>query len=177
MGKQVFVCLFFIASYVYGYNTLQVKLVKQKIKAKEYINTSRCDFRGADLSNLDFSGGQHGGAIFSTPKKKSKVGGIVSIPGQRTKLTNCNFSNSSLFSTSFEEAILTGSNFSGADIQFANFSGADLTGAKFDNIPQKISDTAIFCGATMPDGTKCTGTSWTDKTGKIKLLCHCPKKK
>lgn len=178
MNKNIVVLsLLQLSCYIHGYNTLHVEILKNNIKNKQVINASRCDFRGAGdlLKGINVSGGQLSGAMFSMPTKKADVGGIISIPGQKTDLTGANFSKTSLVSTNFADTVLKKVNFAGADIQYANFTGADLTGAVFTNVQN--AEFASFCGATMPDGSVCNGTSWTNKSKKVTLYCNCPKKK
>lgn len=176
--KKIGVLLLFVVSTfcIHGYNKLHVQMLQNVISNKKVINASRCDFRGTGtlLKGLNFSNGQLSGAIFSTPTKTSKVGGIVSIPNQKSDLTSSNFSSCSLISTDFSGAILKNANFTGADLSYANFAGADLTGAIFIGVQN--ADLATFCGAIMPDGSVCNGTSWTDRSAKITMYCNCPKK-
>lgn len=177
--KKIGLLLFFVvsSSYIHSYNKLHVQMLQNAIRNKKRINASRCDFRGTGtlLKGLNFSNGQLSGAIFSTPTKTSKVGGIVSIPDQKSDLTGANFSSCSLISTDFAGAILKDVHFTDADLSYANFAGADLTGAIFTGV-QNI-ELAIFCGAIMPDGSVCNGTSWTDRSEKITIYCNCPQKK
>ena len=158
------------------YNQLHVEILKQLIKNKKTVNISRCDFRGAGnlLKAINVSNGQVSGATFAMPTAQSNVGGIISIPNQKTDLTNANFSNCMAISTDFSNTILKNAKFIGTDIQYSNFSNADLTGAKFTNV--KNAEFATFCGAIMPDGSTCNGQSWTNKSKTVTLYCNCPKK-
>ncbi len=181
MKKQIVICIFGIISNMHGYSIVQVNAVKKRASAstRQYINASRIDGRGADLSGINVSsvaGAQKNkfdGANFSTPTKPSKASGIVSIPGAKTNLQNSNFTNTSCVSTNFQGALLQGANFSGANIEYANFSGANLIGANFNNV--EYADAAIFCGAIMPDGNVCNSGTWS--SAGVTLQCHCPKKK
>ncbi|MBI2352874.1 pentapeptide repeat-containing protein [Candidatus Dependentiae bacterium] len=179
--RWLVIVLTMINSFIVSYNKYHISILKDILAQKKMINVSGCDFRGTDsvgaysLREVDLSGGQISGALFSMPTKESNVDGIVSIPNQKSDLTGSKFKNAECVSTDFSNAILRKSNFNGANIAGANFSGADLTGAKFKKV--KNARTAVFCGATMPDGTKCTGTTWKNKSKSVTLYCNCPQKK
>jgi uncharacterized protein YjbI with pentapeptide repeats len=178
MKKFLMILAVGFCSIAYPYNVQHVALFKKKIAKKEgNINVSQCDFRGAGdkLKGIKCPGAQLSGATFAMSKKKSVIGGIVSIPNQKTDLTGANFSNSVCVSTDFSDATLHGVNFTGADLSYANFTGADLTSAIFKNV--KNVELATFCGATMPDGSGCSGGLWQNKSKSITLYCNCPKKK
>lgn len=167
-----------VSSVVFTYNKQHVSLLKNKLaKGSSIINVSRCDFRGAGslLKGIQCPGAQLSGATFAMSTQKAIVGGIVSIPNQKTDLTGSNFSNSSCVSTDFSNAILQNVNFTGADLSFANFSNANLTGAVFNNV--KNIEYATFCGATMPDGSSCNHGMWQNQSKSITLYCNCPKQK
>lgn len=156
-----------------AYNPHQIQLLQKAVKPA---NISGCDFRGAGalLQGIDFSNAIAGNVNFDTCSKITGILFLKEVLGQKTDLTSVNFSNANLRSASFKGAILTGANFSGADLSFANFAQANLTNVVFKGAIG--IETAVFCGATMPDGSsKCTGKSWTSKNGQV-FLCQCPKK-
>lgn len=174
MKKELlFVIVTIMSSSLYSYNKIHVQKVKTKASNKEYINASRCDFRGADMSDLELSGSQLSGANFGIAKKAAKSAGIISIPGQKTNLSGANLSNAALVSAEFKGANLQKANLSGANVLNANFTDADLTGANIDGLEH--GQYAVFCGAIMPDGTQFTGKTWKSKSGQL-LYAHCPKK-
>lgn len=182
MNKKWVVSFWMLFShYFYGYNKLHIKTLKKFIANKQTVNASRCDFRGTEnkgdfsLQRINCSGAQLSGALFSMPTKESTVGGIVSIPNQKSDLTGAKFSGATCISTDFSNTILKNTDFSNADISYANFAGADLTGATFKNAQNVV--TAVFCGATMPDGSKCNGSSWQNRSKTVTLYCNCPKQK
>lgn len=165
-----------ISTVLLGYNKQHIALLKNRLATSgSVINVSRCDFRGAGtlLKGIQCPGAQLSGATFAMSTQKAIVGGIISIPNQKTDVSGSNFSNSSCVSTDFSDAILQNVNFTGADLSFANFSNADLTGAVFDNV--KNVEYAIFCGATMPDGSSCNNGMWQNQAKSISLYCNCPK--
>lgn len=167
-------CLFYALS-LQAYNARHVDQVLQIQKQKQSINASRCDFRGIGdaFKGLNFSGMQFSGALFDTVSDAANPApSLVQIAGQKSDLTNVNFSNASLVSTSFQGAVLQKVNFAGADISYANFAGADLTGAKLDGAQN--ASLALFCGAIMPDGTKPTSDTWTSPSGKVFYLRCSP---
>ncbi|MFA5998906.1 MAG: pentapeptide repeat-containing protein [Candidatus Babeliales bacterium] len=174
---KLLICIFAMLTVfnVEAYNPYQIKVLKQQIaQGVKKINVSGADFRGSggfDASNahlslkgINLSNAQLSGAAFNTPTKPASSPFLTHTIGQQTDLTKANFSNALLVSTNFAGAILQGANFAGTDIMFANFAGADLTGANLKGV--KNMATAVFCGATMPDGTICSGAS-----------CGCPAKK
>lgn len=142
--------------------------------AKELpITASGCDFRGsaALLKNVNFINAQISGALFNANgTDETPAVGTVKIPGQTTDLSGLNFSGASCVSTGFKGTILRRAIFDNADICYADFTGADLRGAKLDKA-QNVS-LARFDGAIMPDGTKCTGKTWTSASGRV-FYCHC----
>lgn len=166
-----------LSSFVCAYNKQQVSLLKKNLANKNVINVSRCDFRGAGslLKGIKCPGAQLSGANFAMSTQKAIVGGIISIPNQKTDLTGSDFSNSSCVSTDFSNATLKNVNFTGADLSYANFNKADLTGAIFTNA--KNAQLATFCGAIMPDGSFCNNGMWQNKSKSITLYCNCPKQK
>lgn len=152
---------------VEAYNHHQIAVLKKQIaQGVKKINASGADFRGAGilLKGINLSNAQLSGAAFNTPTKVAESPFLTQVIGQKTDLTKANFSKAGLVSTNFGGAILKGANFNGADISFANFAEADLTGANLKGALNRSS--AVFCGATMPDGTTCSGAS-----------CDCPAKK
>lgn len=167
--KQLIKILFLIFSMpLFSYNPQHVKALQQAVKNKEFINCSRCDFRGVGslLKGLNLQNAQLSGALFSTVASATNPKpNLIEIPNQNCDLSGVSFFNAALVSTSFEGANLSGASFYGADIAYANFYGANLTGAKLDGAIN--SELALFCNATMPDGTKPTGTTWTSKKGKV----------
>lgn len=164
-------------SVFYAYNKQHVALLKKFLVNNSVVNISRCDFRGAGslLKGISCSGGQLSGATFAMSTQKAVVGGIISVPNQKTDLTGSNFSNSVCVSVDFSNTILKNVNFSGADLLYANFSNADLTGAIFTNVQN--AELAIFCGAIMPDGSSCSNGIWQNQSKSITLYCNCPKQK
>ena len=158
-----------------AYNPHQIKLLKKDASGGKSINISGCDFRGAGtlLLGIDFSNAIAGNANFDACSKVTGILFLTEVLGQKTDLTGSNFSGANLRSASLKGAILTGANFSGADVSFANFAQANLTNAIFAGATGVA--TAVFCGATMPDGSICSGKSWTSKKGQV-FLCQCPKK-
>ncbi len=167
--------LLLLHSVVVGYNSFHIDIVRYQSSKGLLKNVSGCDFRGAGslLQGVNFANVQMSGVLFCPCKKQSDVAGVECTPNQVTDLTGINFSGATLVNANFIDAILKGTDFSGADIMYANFSGADLTGAKLDDAVN--ATTAIFCNATMPNGSQCSQKSWTSKSGKV-FLCHCPKK-
>lgn len=167
MKHLKFLILFFFTSLV-AYNPQHVKSLQFMIKNKEFINCSGCDFRGAGslLKGLKLNGAQLSGAMFSqVPAATNPKPNLIEVANQICDLSNADFFNATLVSTSFEGAKLTNANFYGADVAYANFANADLTGAKLDGAIN--CELALFCGATMPDGTKPTEATWTSKKGKV----------
>jgi uncharacterized protein YjbI with pentapeptide repeats len=158
-----------------AYNSHHIALLKQAVAQRKPINISGCDFRGATtlLQGIDFSNAIAGNVNCDTCSKITGILFLTEVLGQKTDLTGSNFSGANLRSASFKGAILTGANFSGADVSFANFAQANLTTAVFTGATG--IETAVFCGATMPDGSICSGKSWTSKKGQL-FLCQCPKK-
>lgn len=165
----------------YGYNKFHITTLKDLIAKKQTANASGCDFRGTEskgnfsLKRINLSGLQLSGALFSMPTKESTVGGIVSIPNQKSDLTGAKFYGSICISTDFSDTILKNADFSNADISYANFARTDLTGAQFKGAQNVV--TAVFCGATMPDGSKCNGSSWQNRSKTVTLYCNCPTQK
>ena len=155
-----------------AYNEQHLASLQKAVKNETFVNCSRCDFRGvgSKLSGfLNLKGAQLSGAMFSTVAAATNPKPIlIEIPGQNCDLSDANFFNATLVSTSFDGAKLTNANFDGADIAYASFAGADLTGAKLDGAIN--CELALFCGATMPDGTKPTGSTWTSKKNKVFYL-------
>ena len=168
------VSLIIMSSKLVSYNTLHLEKVQAMAASNSYINASRCDFRGADMAGIQLANSQLSGANFGTPKKNAKTAGIISIPGQKTDLSGANLSNAKLVSAELGGANLQKANLSGANVLNANFTGADLTGANIDGMIH--GQYAVFCGATMPDGTKFSQKTWKSKSGQL-LYSHCPKKK
>lgn len=158
----------------YPYVKSHVNSIKERAAQKEIVNAANVDCRGADLSGIYLVDSQLSGANFGFAKKKSKTSGVISIPGQKTDLSNANLSGSICVSTNFAKANLQKANLSGARLRNADFSGADLTGASLDNVIE--CEYAVFCGTTMPDGKKLTSKTWKSKSGQV-FYAHCPKKK
>lgn len=173
MKLVIKIIVLFCSVQLFSYNLQHAQKLKTMVSTGTNVNASHCDFRGLGdfFQGLNFTGMQLTGTLFgpisAAPTLQSF---LVQIPGQVSDLSNCNFKNATLVSTSFESAILHKANFNGADIAYANFSNADLTGAKLDKALN--ADLALFCGATMPDGTIPTGSTWTSKSGKVFQL-HC----
>ena len=166
-----FLCMSCVAQ---GYNSYQVAQLKKPVAAGSSVTISGCDFRGAgkELLGISFAGVIAGMANFDQCTQATKLPGLIEVVGQVTDLTGANFQRAVLCSASFKNAILKNVNFTDADISYVNFSNADLTGALLD---QAIGyENAVFCGATMPDGTKCSNGSWVSKVGKT-FTCQCPK--
>lgn len=159
----------------HAYNPQHVQKLQQAVQAQEFVNASRCDFRGLGtlLVGVDLSGAQHCGALFdSLPSVIDPKPCLVEVAGQASDLSNVNFSNATLRSTSFKNAILKGANFAGADICYADFTGADLTGAV--GLDKALNERlALFCNTTMPDGTKPTGATWTDSSSEKVFYMRC----
>lgn len=163
---KILLCTYFAV--LGAYNPQHVKILKTMIKNKKFINCSRCDFRGTGdlLKGLKFNSAQFSGAMFSkVPAATNPKPNLIEIANKICDLSNADFFNATLVSTSFEGANLSNANFYGADVAYANFANADLTGAKLDGAIN--CELALFCGATMPDGTKPTGSIWTSKKGKV----------
>jgi len=168
----LFVCM---SSLVLPYNQMHVSTV-QTTKVQPIV-ASGCDFRGAGslLQKVNFVGAQLSGALFNANgQEETPAAGTIKIPGQTTDLSGVNFSGAICVSTSFKKTVLRGAIFDNADIMYADFTGADLRNAKLDKAINV--SLARFDGATMPDGTKCTGTTWQSASGKV-FYCHCSPKK
>jgi uncharacterized protein YjbI with pentapeptide repeats len=168
MKQIIKILLFTYCTSLGAYNPQHVASLQKMVKNKEFINCSRCDFRGTGslLKGLKLHSAQLSGAMFSqVPAATNPKPVLIEIPGQNCDLSNVDFFNATLVSTSFDGANLSNANFYGADVAYANFAGANLTGAKLDGAIN--CELALFCGATMPDGTKPTGSTWTSKKGKI----------
>jgi len=173
MQKQLLWISLFLSIQIFSYNINHVKKITEKIKNKQLINASRCDFRGvgSQFKGFDFSGAQLSGALFNIVNDNPTViSGTILIVGQNSDLSGCNFSQAILISTGFQGANLMNTIFDEADIDFVDFTNANLKGAKLDKA--KNIETANFCGATMPDGSKCTGASWKSVAG-TEIYCHC----
>lgn len=162
--KNIFFVAVLMSFQLCGYNPHHVNTLLQLVKAGGLINVSGCDFRGCGslLKGLDFSNAQFAKVLFDVVSLNAMPqASLIKIPGQKSDLTGCNFSNVCLVSSGFQGAFLRGANFTGADIAYANFQGADLTGAiGLDKALNR--DLALFCDAIMPDGNKCSGKT-----------CHC----
>jgi uncharacterized protein YjbI with pentapeptide repeats len=168
--KQVLqVTLLFSVFHLYAYNPHHVQKLQQAVQKNEFVNASRCDFRGVGtlLKAINLTGAQLCSALFnSLPSVINPKPCLVEVSNQVSDLSNVNFSNATLVSTSFKNTILKGANFTGADISYADFTGADLTGAK--GLDKALNERlALFCNTTMPDGTKPTGSTWTSSSGKV----------
>ena len=74
------------------------------------------DFRGADLSEADFS---------PYEARRAGEGTITNMPGNVLK--SCDFTGATAKQTNFSRAVLRFSKFTDADLSGANFSGADLS--------------------------------------------------
>ena len=163
-----------ISGFLFGYNEVHVNTLLQQVESGDVLNASGCDFRGAGtlLQGVKIpSGSILSGANFGICKSSKSQTGCVCIPNQVTDLTEVVFKDVELVSVNFEKAMLKKANFSGANLMNANFSNADLRGANFKGA-QNI-DLAVFCGATMPDGTRCTSKTWKSRS-KTMFYCHCP---
>lgn len=169
---KIQVLIFFcVSSHLLAYNQMHVSTVQTT--TIQPIVASGCDFRGAAslLKNVNFSGAQLAGALFNAnEKEETPAAGTIKIPSQTTDLSSVNFSGATLVSTGFKKTVLRNAIFDNADIRYADFTGADLRGAKLDKA-LNVS-LARFDGAIMPDGTKCTGKTWTSASGK-QFYCHC----
>ncbi|HSW76153.1 MAG TPA: pentapeptide repeat-containing protein [Candidatus Saccharimonadales bacterium] len=176
MKRIIFIFIILSVCDITAFNPYHITLVKSKSFAKVPIQASGRDFRGAGtlLQGINFRNAQLSGTAFNTPSKATTSPFLITVIGQQTDLTKGNFSKAELVSTNFNGAILQKANFNGANILNANFAGADLKGATF-NGAENI-ETAVFCGATMPDGTVCSSGSWTNKSGQV-FQCACQQKK
>lgn len=173
MKIQYYIFIVLSVSWINAYNKMHVQMVQQLSAKGQPINVSGCDFRGAAglLKSVNFSNAQASGAAFNiNDANVIATAGTVKIPNQTTDLTGVNFSGAQLVSADFRGSILKNANFTGANVLFADFTNADLTGAQIDKVQNLFF--AKFCGAIMPDGSKCTGKTWTSKTGK-QIYCHC----
>ena len=173
MKNIIQIMILFCSVQLYSYNLKHATKLKTMVTAGTGVNASHCDFRGLGdfFKGLNFTGIQFTGALFGSVSSAPTLQSfLVQVPSQVSDLSKCNFKNATLVSTSFESATLHKVNFNGADIAYANFSNADLTGAKLDGALN--ADLALFCGATMPDGTIPTGSTWTSSKGNVFQL-HC----
>lgn len=158
---------------IVSYNKLHVKALAASGSLATPINTnfSRCDFRGAQalLQGIKCSGFNFNGANFSmygaSDDQSILVHGNIRNFNVKTDLTGSDFSNTSCVSANFENTILKNVKFTNADLSGANFTNADLTGADFTGVVNTLR--TVFCGATMPDGSVCSGSSWQN------LSCNC----
>lgn len=176
--KYIIMMIILLPTFVLGYVEQHVKIVKARSAqlkkgslTSEDIVISNCDFREAGdlLQDIYLPGVMAAGVNFGLFHNKQKQ----MFSKGPTDLTGANFSNANLESANFEGCVLKNVNFKDANIMKANFANADLTGADFkgaENI-----DFAVFCGATMPDGTVCNMETWKSKRGTM-FTCHCPKK-
>jgi hypothetical protein len=72
---------------------------------------------------------------------------------QRAYILDANLANTNLTRVNLSNAVLKGTDLTGAVLTDTDFTDADLTGAQLD-VEKAIQVGAIFCNATMPDGTK-----------------------
>jgi len=166
-----------VSMLIESYNTVHIAKVIKSAQSGQVINGSRCDLRGSGslLKSLNLSKCNFSGALFNANDANVvPAGGTVKVPSQVTDLSGVNFSGALLVSTGFAGTKCAGTNFDGADICYADFSNADLTGTLNLDKAQN-SSLARFCGATMPDGSKFTGTTWQSSSGKT-FYSHCPDK-
>lgn len=172
MKRYIHIIIVFTSYSLLGYNPQQIKNLKISIAHGNEIIASGADFRGAGalLAGINFSSAQLSGTYFDVISILSGASFLIEILGQVTNLTGANFSNAILVSSSFKGAILKKAIFTNADIGYANFTDADLTGAFLDGALN--IETAVFAGATMPDGKKCLGVGWKSLSGKI-INCYC----
>lgn len=123
----------------------------------------------------DFSGGNFSGANLSNSSFAY------------AKFNNANFVNAQALNTDFTGADFTGADFTGfvvADVNLAvavintptdDDDGSDSTPVTASDLDKSdISDYQItcFCNSIMPDGTVCSGDSWTNSSGDI-FKCNC----
>jgi len=112
-------------------------------------NLSGSDFRGADLSNANFS------------PLEARPGEGTMTTTYRNILKYCNFSGAKLHNANMQRAVLwfakftgadlTGANFTDADLSRADFAGADVSGADFTRADL---DEANFVGAKGVEDAK-----------------------
>jgi uncharacterized protein YjbI with pentapeptide repeats len=108
-------------------------------------------FRGAALSNVDFTDIYMSGSDFSSLPDR-----VTRLDGAKLDDSNFAYSNFSLASAvgaSFEGADLRDANFNGADLRFASFKGADLSGARMVGV--------VLGGANITEATL-SGTDLSD---------------
>lgn len=156
--KKIQFFIILIHSYnLLSYNVLHVSKVSQRIKKGDPIVASVGDFRGLGtiFKGKNMSKSVLNGATFvKTEKDPIQTAGTIKIINQESDLTGTNFSKADLRATNFRGVILEKAIFDEADVEMTDFSETNLTNASFNGT--KNMDKAIFCNATLPDGTKLT---------------------
>lgn len=161
---------------VHSYMIIQASTLKQDLSSSaSVVNCSGCDLRGVvGLAGVDAHGIQLALANFQpcVPSDANKNNGnMICIKDQVSNLAGINLANAFLYSVCFDHANLEKATLSGADATFASFQYADLNEAKVDSM---ITEGAVFCNATMPDGRVCSQQldTWTGQGVTIKCNCQ-----
>ena len=193
MKKNIIIVLVAIVSVftLRGYLESNRTDILNKSASGEIVQASKYDLRGANLSGLKAPGGNFFGARFQRYASGSN-GKTLGYPTDLSNadLTGADFSSSDASYVFFENAILKNMKAVNTNFTGSYFKGADLTGMQLvdlDLVSQVTSEDTdsssgstssdyqltVFCNAVMPDGTICSGTSWTDSQGNI-FKCNCP---
>ena len=201
MKKNIIIVLVAIVSVftLRGYLESNRTDILNKSASGEIVQASKYDLRGANLSGLKAPGGNFFGARFQRYASGSN-GKTLGYPTDLSNadLTGADFSSSDASYVFFENAILKNMKAVNTNFTGSYFKGADLTGMQLvdldliDTVNDDSSDASnddstdsssgsstsdyqltVFCNAVMPDGTICSGTSWTDPEGNI-FKCNCP---
>jgi uncharacterized protein YjbI with pentapeptide repeats len=194
-NKIVLLMVSVVSFIAHGYVYKQVEFIKKQALAAK-VRASNTDLRGAPLSGLQAAGGNFVGAVFHkcNQNDNNDVLGYC-VPGQEADLsgadlTGADFTNTNLQSVNFKGATLDNTIFLNTSCAEADFTGVSWSGITvvdkkmvLSNNPDLTEDDlkdadlssyqmTIFCNATMPDGTVCSGDSWTDPDGNI-FMCNC----
>ena len=156
------------------YVPAQVNSFLKYLGNKTIVNCAGCDFRGTkDLAGVDAHGQNMPGVLFHPCVKTdvNKNTPMICIENQVADLTGINLANANLFNSCFDGAILIKADLTGADMTQASVIGANLTGAKVTGL---ITQDAMFCNSTMPDGKKCDEQLGTWKGQSNSIECNCP---
>jgi hypothetical protein len=171
------VCFIFfgLIQQLFGYMPSQVRAVQKRLQTPgAKINCSGCDFRGVqefaglDLSNVFMPGIAMQPCVISDTNKDSMM---MCIEKQAANLIGTNLSHAVLFSSCLDGIILDKADLTGADLSNCSVQYATLQDAIVKDI---VTDHAIFCHTTMPDGTECKD-SWTGQG--VTIACNCPDEK
>ena len=193
MKKNIIIVLVAIVSVftLHGYLESSRTDVLNKSASGEIVQASKYDLRGANLSGLKAPRGNFFGARF----QRYASGYPADL--SKADLTGADFSSADASYVFFENAILKNMKAVNTNFTGCYFKGADLTGMQLvdldliDTVNDDSSDASnddstdsssgsstsdyqltVFCNAVMPDGTICSGTSWTDPEGNI-FKCNC----